>query len=108
MEIFGEFFTSSVNIALTVIFFITASINTFDKRLIQAKRGNQAVPTYDGPLLPNWVIIIHIIYYGSLFVLLFIDWKVAIAFILIKFVLDVLPVMETIGNVLMSPFKQKK
>lgn len=37
--------------------------------------------------------------------LLYLNWKYALVLFAIKFVLKVLPVLEIIGNILMSPFK---
>lgn len=90
---------------LTIAFFITSSITTFDKRLIQARRNSTLPP--DEPLLPSWVGLIGWIHWGLALALLIINWKYAIIVFIVMFVLAVLPVLETIGNILMSPFKQR-
>jgi hypothetical protein len=41
-------------------------------------------------------------------VVLVIDWQVAITIFILKFVLKVVPILETIGNILMSPFKVRE
>ncbi|MGB2762678.1 MAG: hypothetical protein WBC21_04060 [Minisyncoccales bacterium] len=95
----------SIFIILTIIFIITSSIVTFDKRLIQAKRSGTLPP--DEPMLPSWVGIIGWIHWGLALALLIIDWKYAIIVFIAMFLLAVLPVLEIIGNMLMSPFKQR-
>lgn len=95
----------SIFIILTIVFIITSSIATFDKRLIQAKRNGTLPP--DEPMLPSWVGIIWWIHWGIALALLFMNWKYAIIVFIAMFLLAVLPVLETIGNILMSPFKQR-
>jgi len=90
---------------LTIAFVITSSITTFDKRLIQARRDGTLPP--DEPLLPSWVGLIGWIHWGLALALLIINWKYAIIVFIVMFVLAVLPVLETIGNILMSSFKQR-
>jgi len=90
---------------LTITFVISSSITTFDKRLIQARRDGTLPP--DEPLLPSWVGLIGWIHWGLALALLIINWKYAIIVFIVMFVLAVLPVLETIGNILMSPFKQR-
>ena len=92
-------------IILTIAFVITSSITTFDKRLIQARRDG-TLPT-DESLLPSWVGLIGWIHWGLALALLIINWKYAIIVFIVMFVLAVLPVLETIGNILMSSFKQR-
>jgi len=93
-------------VILTIIYFIAESIVTFDTRLIQAKRSGNLGP--DDPMLPSWVAIFIYIGWGIFIALLFLNWKYAIAIFIIKYILKVLPVLETIGNILMAPFKPRK
>jgi len=90
---------------LAIAFVITSSITTFDKRLIQARRDGTLPP--DEPLLPSWVGLIGWIHWGLALALLIINWKYAIIVFIVMFILAVLPVLEMIGNMLMSPFKQR-
>jgi len=103
-------FTTVINspslITLTIFFAITSSITTFDKRLIQAKRDGSLPP--DEPMLPTWVGLIAWLHWGIGLTLILLNWKYAILLFVIKFVLSVLPVLETVGNVLMSPFRPRK
>ena len=96
----------STLIILTIAFAITSSITTFDKRLTQAKREGILPP--DEPSLPSWVAFIFWIHIGLIIAILIMNWKYALIVLVIGFILEVLPVWETIGNILMSPFKPKQ
>ena len=97
---------STTQLVITGIYFITASIQTFDKRLLQAKRFNELPP--DEPLLPTWLgVVTSWIHYGVIVALFVTGWKYALLVLVVGFVLAVLPVLETIGNVLMRPFHPK-
>jgi len=96
----------SILAILTTAFIITSSITTFDKRLTQAKR--QGILPPDEPLLPSWVAFIFWIHIGLIIAMLVINWKYALIVLVIGFILEVLPVWETIGNILMSPFKPRR
>ena len=91
-------------IALTVAYFLVASVTTFDIRMIQAKREGTLPP--DEPMPPAWVAVLYWMQWSIFLVLLYLNWKYALALFVIKFVLKVLPVLEIVGNVLMSPFKR--
>jgi hypothetical protein len=90
---------------LTVMFTITSSITTFDKRLIQARKSGK-IPS-DDPMLPSWVAFILWLHYGIMIAILYLNWKYALALFFVGFIFEVTPVWETIGNILMSPFRPK-
>lgn len=90
---------------LLIVYFITASITVFDTRLIQAKRNGIVEP--ESPMLPNWVGLIAWLDWIVLLSLFLLNWRVAIAAWIVKFILSVLPVLEIIGSLLMTPFKPK-
>ena len=92
-------------IGLTVAYFILASITTFDMRLVQGRRYG-TLPQ-GAPTLPAWTALLFLPMWAIVFVLLYLDWKYALGLFVIKFLLKVLPVLETVGNILMSPFKQR-
>lgn len=92
-------------IGLTVAYFFVASISTFDLRLIQAKRDGTLPP--DEPDLPKWVVVFDWLMWAIWLALAYLNWKYALVLFVIKFILKVLPVLETIGNILMSPFKPR-
>lgn len=98
-------FTTTILI-LTIGYFLAASITTFDIRLIQAKKSGNLPP--DEPMLPAWAGIFGWLEWGIFVWLLLLNWKYALVVLAIKFILKVLPVLETIGNILMRPFKSTK
>lgn len=106
MILFNTPTNSPILIILTIVFAVTSSITTFDKRLIQAKKAG-TLPQ-DEPILPSWVGIISWLHWGVMLSILLLNWKYAVAVFIIGFILEVLPVWETIGNILMSPFKPNK
>lgn len=90
-------------IGLTIAYFMAASVTTFIIRVKQAQRLGE----YDDQPLPSWVAVFIWMQWIIFAVLLYINWKYALVLFAIKYVLKVLPVLETIGNILMSPFKQR-
>jgi hypothetical protein len=95
-----------VVVVLTFTYFLAASITTLDARLIQAKRDGSLPP--NEPMLPSWTAIFIYMQWGIFLGLLYINWKYALLLFVVKFVLKVLPVLETIGNMLMAPLKWRK
>jgi len=96
---------SSLLAVLTVAFFLTASITTFDKRLTQAKKRGE-LPS-DEPSLPRWVALLYWIEIGLKVALFVVDWRYGLLVYIVGFVLSVLPVLETVGNFLTAPFKHR-
>ena len=96
-------FWSPLYLTLTFIYFLSASVVTLDIRLIQAKRQGE-----DFGELPKWTVIFNFLQWGLFVALAVLNWKSALIIFAVKFVLKVLPVLETIGNILMSPFKPKR
>lgn len=103
MELFNTPIGTPLLIVLTVLYFIVASVETFDIRIIQANRQGANLPN-----LPNWVIVFHILLWVFWILIFLLNWKYAFILFGIKFILKVLPVLETIGNILMSPFSPNK
>lgn len=97
-------FWSPLYLSLTIIYFLAASNVTLDMRLIQARKFEGQ----DFGELPLWTFIFNIIQWGLFIVLAVLNWKSALIIFAVKFVLKVLPVLETIGNILMAPFKPKR
>jgi hypothetical protein len=93
-------------IGLTVAYFITTSITTFDIRLVQAKKDGTLPP--DQPMLPGWVSSLYWLQWAIFLALLYLNWKYALVLFVVKFILKVLPVLEIVGNILTSPFKPRK
>jgi len=92
-------------VGLTVAYFLVASVTTFDIRMTQAKLQGTLPP--DEPTLPVWVGIFVWLQWAIFLALLYLNWKYALLLFAIKFVLKVLPVLETVGNILMVPFKPR-
>lgn len=98
--------SSPIILILTILYFITSAITTFDIRMQQGvKKGTLPL---DEPMLPNWVAYIFWLDLALIITLAILNWKFALVIFIIRFLLKVLPVLETIGNFLMAPFKKKK
>lgn len=96
-------FLSPLYLILIISYFLVASVVTLDIRLVQAKQMGQ-----DFGELPPWTFIFSLLQWGLFIALFILNWKHALILFVVKFVLKVLPVLETIGNVLMSPFRPKE
>ena len=59
------------------------------------------------PPLPKWIIHIWAIDWLVALILFILNWKVTIVIWIIRFILKVLPVLETCGNIFISPFIPK-
>lgn len=92
-------------IVTSVLLFIVQSITIFDIRIVQGKKMGTLPP--DHPELPTWTLPLHIVEWILRIILLVLNWKFALAYFVILFILKVLPVLETVGNILMAPFKSK-
>ncbi|MFC1475666.1 hypothetical protein ACFLQW_01535 [Candidatus Zixiibacteriota bacterium] len=98
---------SMLLMAISLVYIIIESIRTYDARLIQAKtRGfHSGVASEAGErVLPFWVGYIHFVGYALFIVIIFLNWKYAIALYVFLFLLRVLPVLENIGAAIMYPF----
>jgi len=101
----SQFIGSPILIGLSVALFISYSITTLDKRIIQGKRSGALPP--DHANLPRWVSVFHFLDWAILIAMLVLNWKVALLVWACFFILKILPVLETVGNVLMAPFKKQ-
>ncbi|MBX3290937.1 MAG: hypothetical protein KF855_16625 [Acidobacteria bacterium] len=97
-------FWSPVYLALTAAYFLVASVVTFDIRLNQAKQ----IEDIDYGTLPAWVTLFYYFQWLLWITLAILNWKWALVIFIIKFVLKILPVLETIGNFLMFPFSKDR
>ena len=105
VDLFNTPIDSPLIIVLTIIFAFTSSITTFDKRLIQAQRDGRL--SENEAMLPTWVGALVWFHWLVGLSIILLNWKYAIVVFVIKFILSVLPVLETIGNILMLPFRHK-
>jgi hypothetical protein len=98
--------SSPMIIILSSILFLSESITTFDMRVTQAKHRGEYPET--DPSLPRWVsgfFVLNLIIKGALLIL---NWRFGLGAIVVIFILQVLPILETVGNILMAPFKPKR
>ena len=103
MELFNTSIGSPVVIIITVVYFFTSSIEIFDIRITQAQKQG-----IDEESLPHWVTYLYLLNLVIGLSLILLNWKYAILVFIIRFILKVLPVLETIGNMIMAPFKKRK
>jgi hypothetical protein len=96
-------FWSPLYLSLVVVYFLVASVTTFDIRLTQAKSGGEDFGT-----LPAWTGIFGWLQWGLFIVLAILNWRCAIWIFVVRFTLKVLPVLETVGNIVMAPFRSRK
>ena len=92
-------------VSLTVAYFLIASVTTLDVRLLQAKRTGALPP--DQPLLPPWIGLLHWAQWGVFLALLLLHWKYALVVFVVKVALQRLPVLETIGNLLLTTLRKR-
>ena len=103
MEFFNTPIESPIIIIITIIYFLSSSITMFDIRINQAiKEGIEIRP------LPNWVAYLYWLNWLLGLLLIMLNWKYAILVFVIRFIFKVLPVLEIVGNFIMSPFKNIK
>lgn len=107
VELFSTPISAPVLIALTIIYAIAAAITTYDIRVTQAEWDHNLPPNFSKP--PIWIGNLFAwllwICWASIFIL---NWKYALFLFVLKFVLKFLPILETIGELLLLPFRQKK
>lgn len=96
-------FWSPLYLVLVGVYFLSASVSTFDTRLTQARWNGQDFGT-----LPAWTVIFDWLQWGLFVVLAVLNWQLAIGIFVVKFILKLLPVLEIIGHILMAPFLSKK
>ena len=101
MELFSTPIEAPIVIIITIVYFFSSSITMFDIRIIQARRDG-----LDERSLPQWVAYLYWLNWLLGLALIFLNWKYAILVFVIRFILKVLPVLETVGNLLMAPFKK--
>ena len=105
-QFFKEAVLNSPAVLITsIVLLIVQSITIFDIRILQAKRTGTLPP--DHPELPKWTRSFHMIEWVLRIILLILNWKFALAYFVLLFILKVVPVLETIGNILMVPFKPR-
>lgn len=102
MELFKTSIDSPFVIIITIAFFIVSAITTFDIRIIQAQKEG-----IDEPSLPNWVAGLYWLNWIFSISIILLNWKYAIAVFIVRFILKITPVLETIGYYLVNRFRQQ-
>jgi hypothetical protein len=97
--------SSPLLLGLMVAYLLAASVTAFDVGLLRAKRAGILPP--DEPELPKWVAGVYWIEWALIIAILILNWKFGIVLWLLKVILKVLPVLDTIGNIIMAPFKPR-
>jgi len=105
MELFNTSYNSSVYIALICIYFLSESISTFDTRIIQAKKGGYLRES--DIAVPGWTAIFIFIGWVSLIAMILLNPIAAFVVFIVKYILKVMPVLENIGALLLTPFTGK-
>lgn len=106
ITLFNTAVNSPIVIFITILYVITSAITTFDIRMTQAKRNGSLPP--DEPMPPSWVAYVFWADWAFALILILLNWKYAVLIFVIRFTLKFLPVLEIVGNAIMSPFKIKK
>ena len=106
MEI--EFFRTSVSspilVSLTVVYFLSEAISTFDTRIIQAKKAGYLEQSYK---VPDWTGVFAILSWIIFLAILLLNPIYAVIMFIVKFILKVLPILENIGAILLIPIVGK-
>lgn len=117
MNIFNTSIDSPISIIFTILWFIASAIDTFDIRLNQSektpgitmteavRRSSEKNYTSFGYAITSVVSILTWILFIIIFLL---NPLYAVVIFVIRFILKVLPVMETIGGWIMKPFMKKR
>jgi len=88
---------------LTITFFLTASVVTYLKRIDQHKKVG-ALPA-EAPSAPTWLFTLFaLIEFAAKIALIVLNWQFGLILYALGFVLASMPVLETVGSLLMFPF----
>ena len=106
----GIEFLSPLYLIVLALYFVTSSIKMFDIRMTQAKSGAWGEDVRQEALMfpvPSWVAFVFWADWILAVLLFVLNWQATIVVWIVRFVLKVLPVLETVGNLLMFPFRPK-
>jgi hypothetical protein len=90
---------------LSGLYIFSEAISIYDTRLIQWKKIG-SIPQ-DTPTPPPWTAIFGILGWVIIIAILFLNWQYALTLMLAVFILKVLPVMETLGEIITQPFVKR-
>lgn len=107
IDIFRAPIDSTLILVLSVLYLLVQAIRIYDVRLIQIKKKGfeSGVATRaEGRMLPKWVGLIHWAGWAIFIVLLILNWKYTIVLYVFIFALEVMPILENLGEFMMRPF----
>lgn len=91
---------SPLILSLTFVYIVSDAISIYDTRLIQW-RQNGMIPK-DTPSPPNWTGVFGILSWVTIIVTIILEWQYGLLLWLIIYILKIIPVMETIGGVIVK------
>lgn len=91
---------------LSIFYIIFEAVSIYDTRLIQWKKLGD-IPQ-DTPTPPAWTAFFGIFGWAIIVILFFLNWPYTLTLMLIVFLLKVAPVMEILGQIIISPFMHVK
>lgn len=106
----GIEFLSPLYLIVLALYFLTSSIKMFDIRMTQAKNGAWGEDAQQEAQMfpvPSWVVFIFWADWILAVLLFVLNWQATIVVWIVRFILKVIPVLETVGNIVLSPFKPK-
>ncbi len=98
-------------LALSITYILAESPRIYDARIIQSiSRGIRSAVAHRavGYSVPSWVGYLSFPVWLSVIGLFVLNWKYALCFYAVMFLLKVIPVLEHIGEFLMRPFMIKE
>ncbi len=111
LEVIKNILVSPLNspllLVVAIAYMLVESIRIYDARLIQGHTRDFKSGVFqraEGRQLPFWVGYIHILGWALFIVMILLNWKFAIVFFVLLFILRVLPILENIGEFLMRGF----
>jgi hypothetical protein len=90
---------------LSIIYFLSLSVVLFDLDYTRAKKiGNISK---DEPATPQWIGSIYLVCIVTWIAILFMNWKISVLGVVVYYSSSVIPLPQTVGNILLSPFKSR-
>lgn len=99
-------FESPLIISLTIGYFLSEAVSTYDTRLIQWKKTGD-IPQYT-KTPPEWTGLFAMATWIILVALLILNWQYGLLLWIAVFILKVIPVMDNIGRLLLTTFLDKE
>jgi len=94
-----------MNYGLIIGYTLISAMVLYDVRITQAKKAGVETELQDAP---RWVVGLYWIKCGLVVYFFYLNWKIAFLILGIEFVLSALPVLEIMGQVLLTPFMKRR